>query len=168
MRERERFVRGMMAWIGFRQALVPYHRDARAAGETKYPLRRMVRLAADALVSFSEAPLRLSLWIGMGVSALALLYGCAVILMWLTRADLVPGWSSIVVITAFLGGTNMLMTGLLGLYVGRIYTEVKGRPLYVIDRKAGFNEAEAAPPGDARAQLATLSARLDADLKRAS
>lgn len=133
LRERERFVRGMMAWVGFRQAVVPFHRDARAAGETKYSLTKMVRLAVDGLISFSEAPLRLALWTGMGVSVFAMIYGLYVVGLWFTDAKLVPGWSSTIVVAAFLGGANMMMTGIMGLYVGRIYSEVKARPLYIID-----------------------------------
>ena len=142
MPERDRFVRGMFAWLGFRQTSVPFHRPARVAGETKYPLFKMIRLAVNGVISFSDAPLRLALWAGMAVSALAMLYGCWVIAMWATQADVVRGWSSSIVITAFLCGANMMMTGIMGLYVGRIYAEVKGRPLYVIDRAVGF-EAEA-------------------------
>ena len=154
MPERDRFVRGMFAWLGFRQTSVPFHRPARIAGETKYPLFKMIRLAVNGVISFSDAPLRLALWAGMAVSVLAMLYGCWVIAMWATQADFVRGWSSSIVITAFLCGANMMMTGIMGLYVGRIYAEVKGRPLYVIDRAVGF-EAEAdadrrRPPGEAR------------------
>jgi len=155
MPERDRFVRGMFAWLGFKQTSVPFHRPARVAGQTKYPLFKMIRLAASGVISFSDAPLRLALWAGMAISVLAMLYGCWVIAMWATQADFVRGWSSSIVITAFLCGANMMMTGIMGLYVGRIYAEVKGRPLYVIDRAVGF-EAEAgadsrASPAEARA-----------------
>jgi glycosyltransferase involved in cell wall biosynthesis len=143
MPERDRFVRGMFAWLGFEQTSVKFHRPPRAAGETKYPLLKMLRLAANGVVSFSDAPLRLALWAGMAVSMLAMLYGCYVIAMWASSADLARGWSSTIVITAFLCGANMMMTGIMGLYVGRIYAEVKGRPLYVIDRSVGF-ETDAA------------------------
>jgi dolichol-phosphate mannosyltransferase len=146
MPERDRFVRGMFAWLGFEQTAVQFHRPARAAGETKYPLFKMLRLAVHGVVSFSDAPLRLALWVGMSVSALAMLYGCWVIGMWATQADLARGWSSSIVVTAFLCGANMMMTGIMGLYVGRIHAEVKARPLYVIDRAVGF-EADA---GDVR------------------
>ena len=149
MPERDRFVRGMFAWLGFKQTFVQFHRAPRAAGETKYPLFKMMRLAANGVVSFSDAPLRLALWAGMAVSALAMVYGCWVIVMWASSADLARGWSSSIVVTAFLCGANMMMTGIMGLYVGRIYAEVKGRPLYVIDRAVGF-EAEA---GEAREPL---------------
>ena len=142
MPERDRFVRGMFAWIGFRQAVVKFHRPPRAAGDTKYPLSKMLALAADGLVSFSDAPLRLALWAGAGISALALLYGLVVIGQWvLGDPSLTRGWSSTVVVIAFLGGANMLMTGVVGLYVGRIYAEVKRRPLYIVARAVGF-EAE--------------------------
>ena len=141
MPERDRFVRGMFAWLGFSQAVVKFHRPPRAAGETKYPLVKMMRLAVNGVVSFSDAPLRLALWGGMAVSVLAMLYGCWVIAMWATQANFIRGWSSSIVVTAFLCGVNMMMTGIMGLYVGRIYAEVKGRPLYVIDKSVGF-EAE--------------------------
>jgi glycosyltransferase involved in cell wall biosynthesis len=153
MPERDRFVRGMFAWLGFEQTSVKFHRPPRAAGETKYPLWKMLRLAANGVVSFSDAPLRLALWAGMAVSVLAMLYGCWVIAMWASSADLTRGWSSTIVITAFLCGANMMMTGIMGLYVGRIYAEVKGRPLYVIDRAVGF-EADAE---DARKPLGRAS-----------
>lgn len=142
MPERERFVRGMFAWIGFRQAVVQFHRPARAAGETKYSLAKMVRLAANGVVSFSDAPLRVALWAGLTISSLAILYGLWVIAMWAMNANLARGWSSIIVLTAFLGGANMLMTGILGVYIGRIYAEVKRRPLYIVDRTVGFDAAE--------------------------
>lgn len=157
MPERERFVRGLVAWVGFRQAIVPYRRAPRAAGRSNYPLRRMMRLAKTALVGFSEAPLRLALWGGMAVSSGALLYGAGVLVMGLTRHDLVPGWSSMMVVTTLLCGLNMLMTGVLGLYVGRVLTEVKARPLYVVDHTVGFEAAR-----DARGQMEELQARLDA------
>ena len=150
MPERERFVRGMFAWIGFRQAVVTFHRPPRAAGETKYSLARMARLAANGLVSFSDAPLRLALWAGLAVSAMAGFYGLWVIAMSLAHADFERGWSSIVVLVTFLGGANMLMTGILGVYVGRIYSEVKQRPLYVVERRVGFEAAAERAPAPSR------------------
>ena len=146
MPEQDRFVRGMFAWLGFRQTAVEFHRPARAAGETKYPLFRMVRLALSGVIGFSDTPLRLAIWMGMGVSGLALAYGLYVIAMWLGSSQLVSGWSSTIVIISFLCGINMLMTGIIGLYIGRIYNEVKRRPLYVVDRKAGFAEDAAVQP----------------------
>jgi dolichol-phosphate mannosyltransferase len=147
--ERDRFVRGMFAWIGFRQAVVPFHRPARAAGETKYPLAKMLRLAADGLVAFSDAPLRAALWAGLAVCGVAAAYALWVVAMWASGAHLERGWSSIIVVMTFLGGANMLMTGVLGVYIGRIHTEVKRRPLYVVEKAVGFEtvaraESEAA------------------------
>lgn len=152
MPERERFVRGLFAWVGFRQSVVEFERPARAAGETKYPLRRMIRLAANGLLSFSEAPLLAALWAGLAVSSLAFLYGVYVIGLWFVSPDLVRGWSSLVVVTAFLGGANMMLTGVMGLYVGRIYSEVKARPLYLVARRVGFGSVDRASDRDTRTQ----------------
>ncbi|MEI9803632.1 MAG: glycosyltransferase family 2 protein [Pseudolabrys sp.] len=143
MPEQDRFVRGMFAWLGFRQTEVAFHRLQRLAGETKYPLFKMLRLAANGVVGFSDAPLRLAIWSGFAVSALAVLYGASVVLRWLADdPSLVSGWSSTIVVVSLLAGMNMLMTGIMGLYVGRIYTEVKRRPLYVVSEKTGFDRAE--------------------------
>ena len=142
MPEQDRFVRGMFAWLGFRQTAVEFHRPARAAGETKYPLFKMMRLALNGIIGFSDAPLRLAIWVGMVVSALAFAYGLYVIAMWSAQSPLVSGWSSTIVIISFLCGINMLMTGIIGLYIGRIYNEVKRRPLYVVDQRNGFETAQ--------------------------
>ena len=139
MPEHDRFVRGMFAWLGFRAAEVAFRRPARIAGETKYPLRKMARLAVNGVIGFSDAPLRLAIWAGMSVSGLALVYGLYVIGLSLVGSPLVTGWSSTIVIVSFLCGVNMLMTGIVGLYVGRIHAEVKGRPLYVVGRRSGFD-----------------------------
>jgi dolichol-phosphate mannosyltransferase len=148
MPEHDRFVRGMFAWLGFRATEVAFRRPARAAGESKYPLRKMLRLAVNGVIGFSDAPLRLAIWAGMSVSALALLYGLYVIGLSLAGSShLVTGWSSTIVIVSFLCGINMLMTGIVGLYVGRIHAEVKGRPLYVVGRRVGFEHGHAAVEG---------------------
>src|ERR1700704_1929153 len=139
MPEQDRFVRGMIAWLGFRQTEVAFHRLPRLAGQTKYPLSKMVRLAVNGALSFSDAPLRLAIWFGLGVSACALLYGLYIISLWLMDSHLVAGWSSTIVVISFLCGINMLMTGIMGLYVGRIHAEVKRRPLYVVSQKLGFD-----------------------------
>jgi polyisoprenyl-phosphate glycosyltransferase len=144
MPEQDRFVRGMIAWLGFRQTEVTFHRLPRLAGKTKYPLLKMIRLAVNGALSFSEAPLRLAIWFGLAVSACALLYGLYVIALWLMDRHLVAGWSSTIIVISFLCGINMLMTGIMGLYVGRIHAEVKRRPLYVVSQKLGF-EHEPAP-----------------------
>ena len=145
MPERDRFVRGMFGWLGFRQAIVPFAREARAAGSSKYPLWKMIRLAVNGVVSFSDMPLRIALWLGMAVSSLALAFGAYVLARALTGdPHLVAGWASTIVIVSFLSGLNMMLTGVVGLYVGRIHSEVKARPLYVINETAGFGREQ--PP----------------------
>jgi len=133
MREQDRYVRGMIGWLGFSQTTVPFVREARAAGETKYPLSKMLRLAANGIIGFSDLPLRIALWFGALVSVLAFVYGLIVIAGWIFDRGAVPGWTSTVVILSFLGGVNLMMIGVVGLYVGRIYGQVKNRPLYVLD-----------------------------------
>lgn len=144
MPERQRFVRGMFSWLGFRQTVVSFRRPARAAGETKYTWLKMFRLALDAVVGFSEAPLRLSLWIGGLVSLVGVGFGLFVLASALTGAHYVSGWASTVVLVSLLSGLNFLMTGIIGLYVGAIHSEIKQRPVYVIGRAIGFERAEAA------------------------
>ncbi len=143
MPERDRFVRGMFGWMGFRQTAVPFHRLSRGAGTTKYDFARMVKLAFDGIIGFSDVPLRLALWLGTFVSMGSLSYGVYAIAMALLGAPLVSGWASTIVLVSFLAGINLLMTGIVGIYVGRIHTEVKNRPLYVVGRAVGFAEAAA-------------------------
>jgi dolichol-phosphate mannosyltransferase len=146
MREHNRFVRGMFSWVGLRQTAVSYVREARAAGSTKYPLARMLRLASDALIGFSDLPLRLSIWTGALVSLGAVLYAMYAVVLWLSGyRNLVHGWTSTVVVIAFLGGVNLIMTGIVGLYVGRIHEEVKNRPLYIVESTAGFGRLPQPP-----------------------
>jgi len=147
MPEQDRFIRGMIAWLGFRQTEVTFHRLPRLAGKTKYPLLKMVRLAVSGALSFSDAPLRLAIWFGLSVSACAVLYGCYVASLWFMNSHLVEGWSSTIIVISFLCGINMLMTGIMGVYIGRIHAEVKRRPLYVVSQRLGFErEAMQARP----------------------
>jgi polyisoprenyl-phosphate glycosyltransferase len=146
MPEQDRFVRGMFAWLGFRQTEVAFHRLPRLAGATKYPFWRMLRLAVNGALGFSEAPLRLAIWCGLAVSVLAMLYGLYVMGLWLVDSPLVAGWSSTIVVISFLCGVNMLMTGIMGLYIGRIHAEVKRRPLYIVSQKVGFGRDSTAAP----------------------
>jgi polyisoprenyl-phosphate glycosyltransferase len=140
MRENDRFVRGMFSWVGFKQIGVPYQRDERAAGETKFPLGRMMRFAVDGIVSFSSAPLRLALTLGFVVSACSILYGFVAILLKVTGAFTVPGWTSVIFATSLLGGVQLLVLGVIGEYVGRTYLEAKNRPLYIVNQSAGLAE----------------------------
>jgi glycosyltransferase involved in cell wall biosynthesis len=137
MREQDRFVRGMISWLGFKQTSVSFVRAERAAGSTKYPLLKMMRLAANGIVGFSDIPLRIALWLGALVSAMAIFYGLWVTMGWFFNSRVVQGWTSTVVILSFLGGANLMMFGVVGLYVGRIYEQVKNRPLYVVDAADG-------------------------------
>lgn len=150
MPERDRFVRGMFGWMGFRQAVVPFRRMPRAAGETKYPWRRMVRLALDGIVGFSDAPLRAVLWLGFLISAAAFGFGLFSIGAALA-GSVVPGWASLAVLLSFLSGVNLMTTGVVGLYVGRIHNEVKRRPLYLVSERVGAGFSEAVTPADQRA-----------------
>jgi polyisoprenyl-phosphate glycosyltransferase len=140
MPERDRFVRGMFGWMGFRQAAVPFHRLERAAGKTKYSLKKMLRLAGDGIIGFSDVPLRMALWAGAIVSFGALSYGFSILAraLFTGHAGFVQGWASTIVILSFIAGMNLITTGIVGLYVGRIHSEVKRRPLYVVGRVEGF------------------------------
>ena len=145
MPEKDRFVRGMFAWLGFRQTEVTFHRLPRLAGHTKYPFWKMLRLAVNGVIGFSDAPLRLAIWGGFAVSTFAVLYGAYAMIDWLAGDNsLVVGWASTIIIVSFLSGINMIMTGITGLYVGRIHAEVKRRPLYVLSEKVGFDRPAAA------------------------
>lgn len=144
MPERDRFVRGMFGWLGFSQTEVTYTRPPRAAGETKYPFWKMLRLAVHGIVSFSEKPLRFALWTGLAVSGISALTGLYAVLGWMFSDEVVTGWTSTVVIVSFLSGMNLLMTGVVGLYVGGIHAEVKRRPLYIVDEYIGFEDARIA------------------------
>ena len=141
MPERDRFMRGMVAWAGFRQEPVPYRRAARAAGETKYLFWGRVRLAIDGIMSFSLAPLRLATWLGLLVSGLACAGIVYVVVLRLFTAAWVSGWASLLVAVLFLGGVQLLCLGILGAYLGRIYGEVKRRPLYLVKERLGFPAA---------------------------
>jgi len=132
MHEHHRYLRGMFAWVGYRQTGVHYARAARHAGRTKYPLRKMLNFAADGIVSFSTVPLRLTLYAGFVVSLLAFVAAVVAIVLKVVGAYEVPGWASIAVAIAFLSGIQLTMLGVIGTYVGRIYDEVKQRPLYFV------------------------------------
>jgi polyisoprenyl-phosphate glycosyltransferase len=131
MRERNRYLRGMTSWVGFTQTALPYSRDARHAGKTKYPLRKMVRFALDGIVSFSHTPLQAATLLGFVFAALAFLM-IPVAIGFRMFGAFVPGVTTTVVAVLLLGGIQLIAIGLIGEYVGRIYDEVKRRPLYVV------------------------------------
>lgn len=131
LRETHLFVRGLVAWVGFKQCAVEYDRAARAAGETKYPLRKMLSFALDGIASFSILPLRFATYLGLLVGFASVLYATAAVITHLVGFT-VPGWTTMVVLVSFLFSVQLLVTGVLGEYIGRIYEQVKHRPLYVV------------------------------------
>ena len=145
MRERNRYVRGMFSWVGFRQVAVPYVREQRHAGTTHYTMRKMVMLAADGIVGFSTAPLRLSLGAGMFLAFAAVLYGTVSISLKLAGLPLVPGYASLLCAITFLSGIQLIVMGMVGQYVGRIYDECRARPLYIVRESHGLGETGERP-----------------------
>lgn len=141
MPEPDRYLRGMFAWVGFRQTSVTYARAPRAGGETKFSLTSMIRFATDGLISFSTVPLRIVLAAGFVIAGLAFAAGVAAILLKVLGAFTVPGWASLVVVLALFSGVQFIVLGTIGLYVGRIYAQGKQRPLYLVDRTVGFEQS---------------------------
>ena len=142
MPEQARFIRGMVAWIGFRQVPFVYDRQERFAGETKYPFRTMVRFALDALTGFSSAPLKLASHVGLALSIGSVILILYIAYAW-TAGRNVPGWTSLMLIVVIIGAVQMFVLALMGEYIGRLYNEAKRRPLYVVQEVAGDGRAEA-------------------------
>ncbi len=142
MRERHRFPRGMSAWVGFRQIGVEYQRKARYAGETKYPLRKMFRLALDAITGFSYFPLQLATYMGFAAAGMSILAIPVVIILRLAGSHAFFGQASTLIAVLFLGGVQLISLGILGEYVGRLYDEAKGRPLYIVREVPDRNKGE--------------------------
>ncbi len=159
MTERSRFLRGMTVWVGFTQTAVPYERDARHAGETKYTLRKMLRFSLDAIASFSHLPLQLATYVGIISAGVAFIAIPVVIGLRLVDSYL-PGFGSITIAILLLGGIQLIAIGVIGEYVGRIYDEVKHRPLYIVRDER--NRPQDVPPGLAAGPVerAGLAARL--------
>jgi polyisoprenyl-phosphate glycosyltransferase len=135
LRERQRFMKGLFAWIGYRQTSVKYTRDPRLAGATKWNYWRLTQLAIEGITSFSSAPLKLATWTGMAASLIAFLLGLKVLIKALLDGDPVPGYPSLMVVVLFLGGIQLLAIGVIGEYIGRNYAETKQRPLYFIEEE---------------------------------
>jgi dolichol-phosphate mannosyltransferase len=141
MREQKRFMRGLSVWVGFKQTGVTYKRDARKAGETKYPLRKMLRFALDGITAFSYLPLQLATYFGFFTAALSLLFLIVVVILRLTGSgESFYGQASSLVSVLFLGSVQLIFLGIIGEYLGRIYDEVKRRPLYIVAEELGFDE----------------------------
>jgi len=144
MPERDRFVRGMVSWLGFSQVAVSFRRAARKAGVTKFSVFRMIRFAMDGIFSFSIVPLRLATWTGFAASAIAILGILIAVVEWIFGVPgLVKGWTSMVTAILFIGGVQLICIGIIGEYVGRIYGESKRRPLYVLRERLGFESRDA-------------------------
>ncbi|MBO9542048.1 glycosyltransferase family 2 protein [bacterium] len=146
VRERHRFIRGLVSWIGFKQIGVEFVREERFAGETKYPLKKMLKFAFDGITSFSFLPLQLATYLGFFASLLAFLGIFAVVGLKLFTSLPLPGWASLMVCTLLLGGVQLITLGIIGEYIGRIYDEVKQRPLYFTKDLVNFELADRIAP----------------------
>ncbi|MBS1251346.1 MAG: putative glycosyltransferase [Anaerolineales bacterium] len=142
MREQHRFMRGMSSWVGFRQTGVEYVRRQRYAGETKYPFRKMLKFAIDGITSFSYLPLQLATYFGFFIASLSLVGIVVTIILRLSGSTAFFGQASTLVSVLFLGGVQLIFLGIIGEYLGRIYDEVKGRPLYIVAEALGFDHEQ--------------------------
>lgn len=140
IREKNRYVRGLVTWVGFKQTAVEYKRESRFAGETKYPLKKMIKLATDAILSFSYKPLRLAGLVGGVLSACSFIYLIVIIIQKLFTDTTQPGWASIFAIILFFNGVSLILHSITGEYVGRIYEETKNRPLYIVRDTINFDK----------------------------
>jgi len=163
LREANRFVRGLVAWIGFRQTAVYYDRKARFAGDTHYPLHKMLRFASDGIVSFSTLPLRLATFLGVLSGLIAAGVALWVLLAVLSGAYVVPGWATLMLAVSLASSAQLLMIGILGEYLGRVYDEVKRRPLYLLDEPTA--SAHVRRPNPERERLGTERAALEPRLE---
>lgn len=137
MEEYHKFLRGMISWVGFKQIGIPYNRDKRFAGETKYPFRKMLKFAWDGMSSFSHVPLKLAIWIGGAMCGFSFVY-IFYALMRNIFGQTVRGWTSLVVLFLLVSGVQLFSIGIVGLYIGKIFEEVKKRPVYLLTKKIGF------------------------------
>lgn len=139
LREGQRFLRGMITWLGFAQIAIPFERPPRIAGETKYPFYKMLRFALDAILSFSSAPLKLAIGMGLVVFLFGIGYGTYAFTRAVLYHDLVPGWATLIVLQSIIGGTILFCLGVIGEYIGRIYDEIKQRPIYIVREYANLS-----------------------------
>ncbi|ENH96261.1 glycosyltransferase [Gracilibacillus halophilus YIM-C55.5] len=140
LQEKNRFVRGLVSWVGFKQTAIEYVRDERIYGESKYPLKKMLKLSLDGITSFSYKPLKIASYLGILLSIVGFLYMLVVIYQRLFTDTTITGWSSVIVIQLFFFGIVLSILGILGEYIGRIYDESKGRPTYIVKESYGINE----------------------------
>ena len=147
LRERHRFMKGLFGWIGFQHIGVPYHRLPRLRGHSRYSVWHLWNFALEGITSFSTIPLRSVTYLGMLVAWIAFLYGGWVVARAVVLGDRVPGWPSLMAVIVFLGGIQLIALGLIGEYLGRLYEEVKQRPLYIVQERAGRFEPAAKTDG---------------------
>lgn len=152
LKEKNRFVRGLVSWVGFRQTSVEYVREERFAGETKYPLRKMISFALDGITSFSYKPLKIATYVGFLLSLFSFIYLVVVVIQKLFFTVEVSGWTSIVAINLLFNGIILMLLGVIGEYIGRIYDESKNRPLYIVRETKGFQEDTAQERTEERAR----------------
>ncbi len=163
MPEQHRFIRGMVSWIGGKQVALPYAREPRFAGETKYPLRKMLAFATDAITSFSTVPLRLAVWLGMLAAGFAFLILFYAVHQWAV-GNVVPGWASSLVAISFFSGTQLIVMGVFGEYLGRVVQEVKRRPLFTISAVRRDGTSAILPPNYYSLAVAEQNAVLHAQM----
>ena len=149
MPERSRFIRGMVSWIGLRQVPLKYERDARYAGETKYPLRKMIRFALDAVTSFSTVPMRIASYVGLVTGCIGLFSLVYIFITWFQGRN-VQGWTSLMVIVLVIGSAQLLCLGVFGEYLGRLYMESKRRPLFIIDEIVCAGQTKVISPSESK------------------
>lgn len=140
--EQNRYVRGLVSWVGFKQYPLEYVRNERFAGETKYPLKKMLKLAMDGIFSFSYKPLKIATMVGFWLSFFSFLYLIAILIMKFIGLPTAPGWASLLAVQLFFNGVTLIILGIIGSYIGRIYEEAKGRPLYIVQEEIGFDKTE--------------------------
>jgi glycosyltransferase involved in cell wall biosynthesis len=146
LEERDRFLRGLIGWLGFSTVGVPYTADPRAAGTSKYTTRKMIKLAFSGIISFSAAPLHLVTYLGITASFLGFLYGIYSLYVRFFTNDTVQGWTSLVIVILFLGGVQLISVGILGEYLIRVYDETKRRPVYIVRDSLGLETADVRKP----------------------
>jgi glycosyltransferase involved in cell wall biosynthesis len=146
--EHSRFMKGLFAWVGFKQVGVPYDRPERPAGKSQWSFPSLFKFALDGIFSFSTVPLRVWTWLGTITATLALIYALVLTVRTVVYGVDVPGYASLMVALLFFGGVQLISTGVLGEYIGRITTQTKARPLYIVNKTVGFDDDDCDGPGE--------------------
>jgi glycosyltransferase involved in cell wall biosynthesis len=164
LRERQRFMKGLFGWIGFRRIAVPYERKPRLAGRSKFSFWKLWNFAIEGITSFSTAPLRIATWLGVATALVAFAYAAWIVLKALLWGDPVAGWPTMMAVILLLGGVQLVALGVVGEYLGRLYVEAKQRPLYLVEqwRPAGVSSARSTGEGEAHAHGTAAAGRQDA------